>query len=147
MTLHTRLYELHTFGTPFGAIFLDIDHFKQFNDTYSHKTGDDVLVMIARVITSILRHQDTLVRWGGDEFVLILPDITTQDVLTKVAERIRIFIERSFIMAGSTKLEVTASIGATLAMPDDTPESNSHRADTLMYASKTLGGDGVTTDQ
>jgi diguanylate cyclase (GGDEF)-like protein len=78
--------------------------------------------------------------------VLILPDVTTQEVLKKVTERIRIFIERSFIMAGSTRLAITASIGATLAMPDDTPESIIHRADTLMYASKTLGGNRVTTD-
>lgn len=143
MSLHTRMYELNVNAIPFSIVFVDIDRMKQFNDTYGHQTGDEVLMMVSRVISDILRTSDTIARWGGDEFVLILPGLSTQAALKKITERIRVFIERSFIMAGSTKLALTVSIGATVALPNDTPESVIQRADTLMYASKSAGGNKV----
>jgi diguanylate cyclase (GGDEF)-like protein len=143
MTLHTRFYELASFSAPFGVIFLDIDNFKQCNDRYGHKTGDEVLVIVARTIANILRRMDTIARWGGEEFVIILPNIEG-DVLVEVAQRIRAFIEGSFLMAGGEMLRVTASLGATMALPDDTPESIVQRADRLMYASKMAGKNRVT---
>lgn len=143
MSLATRLFEWETHSEPFGVLFLDIDHFKQFNDNYGHKTGDDVLIMVGKSISSSMRKPDVVSRWGGEEFMVLLPSITS-DVLSKIAERTRLLIEHSFIIAGSEKLRVTASIGATLAMPNDTAETVIHRADSLMYESKTSGRNKVT---
>lgn len=73
MTLSTRVYDLHSHRTSFGVLFMDIDHFKLFNDRYGHKIGDDVLVMVAKSISTPLRKIDVAIRWGGEEFVVILP--------------------------------------------------------------------------
>jgi len=143
MSLHTRVYERQTFGNPFGVIFLDIDHFKRFNDTYGHATGDAVLAMVGKIMVNLLRRSDTVSRWGGEEFVAILPHITAE-VLGQVAERLRVFIEQSFIMVENEKLQVTASLGVTLARSDDIPDTIMHRADALMYSSKMAGRNRVT---
>lgn len=143
MTLDTRIYEWHVHEMPFGIIFLDIDHFKDFNDRYGHKTGDEVLAMVAKTVTGLLRRFDTVARWGGEEFVVILGNVT-EEVLHEVAERIRTMVKRSFLMAGTDKLTVTVSLGATLAHLDDTPMAIVSRADALMYASKTAGRNRVT---
>ncbi|HVN72693.1 MAG TPA: sensor domain-containing diguanylate cyclase [Desulfomonilia bacterium] len=143
MTLSTRIYELKTFGVPFGVIILDLDHFKQYNDTYGHKTGDEILVMAGRTITNILRKIDSISRWGGEEFLLIFPNIDSE-VLKVVAERIRAFIEASYIMVGSKMVNMTASLGVTMAFADDTTASIVERADRLMYASKSSGRNRVT---
>jgi diguanylate cyclase (GGDEF)-like protein/PAS domain S-box-containing protein len=145
MSLSTRISEWETFGIPFGVLFLDIDHFKQFNDSYGHKTGDDVLVMVGNSIINTMRKMDIAVRWGGEEFMLLLPSINNK-VLGKIAERIRLVIEHSFILAGNDKLSVTASIGATLAISNDTAETIIKRADSLMYESKVAGRNVVTRD-
>ena len=143
MTLNARISEWDTHGVRFGIVFLDIDHFKRFNDVYGHKTGDEVLVIVGKTISNLLRRSDTVARWGGEEFLVIFTDITSE-VFNKVAERIRIFIEHSFIIIGDEKLAVTVSIGATLAEPGDTPETIVRRADALMYTSKRSGRNKVT---
>lgn len=143
ITLDTRLYEHTNHGTAFGVIFLDIDHFKHVNDTYGHKGGDDVLAMVGKTVSAVFRRSDAVFRWGGEEFVVIFPNASDKS-LRMLAERLRVFIERSFMFKGELKMTVTASIGATLALPDDTPESIIHRADKLMYASKSAGRNCVT---
>ena len=143
MTLQTKLFEMKSFETPFGVVFLDIDNFKRFNDSHGHAAGDAVLAMLGKTVTNALRRLDTIARWGGEEFVAILPNVNA-DVLGEVAERIRVFVERSFIMEGEEKLSVSMSLGATLARPDDTPESVIRRADSLMYRSKAAGRNRVT---
>lgn len=142
MLLQTRFYEWQTHGVPYGVIFLDIDHFKRFNDSYGHKTGDEVLVMVAKTIINMLRRMDAVARWGGEEFVIILQNIT-EPFLQSAAERLRIFIEQSFLMAAGERLMVTASLGATLVCAEDSLESIVERADRLMYASKTAGRNRV----
>ena len=143
MILSTRIYDLHTHGNPFGVLFLDIDHFKLFNDRYGHKTGDDVLAMVANSISVPLRKIDVAVRWGGEEFVVILPG-ATDATIKAVAERIRMLVEKSFIMVGGDKLSVTVSIGATLSRADDAAITVINRADELMYLSKERGRNRVT---
>ena len=90
--LSTCIFQWQNHGTSFGVIFLDIDHFKNLNDSAGHKAGDDVLVMVGQTILNTLRRLDVVVRWGGEEFVAILPSITV-DLLRVVAERMRVFIE------------------------------------------------------
>jgi diguanylate cyclase (GGDEF)-like protein/PAS domain S-box-containing protein len=143
ITLNSRISEWDSQNVSFGVVFLDIDHFKRFNDVYGHKIGDDVLVMVSKTIANLLRRSDTIARWGGEEFVVVFSDISAA-VFNKLAERIRIFIERSFINVGDDQLNVTVSLGATLVQPGDTPETIIRRADALMYKSKASGRNKVT---
>ncbi len=145
MTLSTRMYDQRTHAIFFGVLFMDIDHFKRFNDSFGHKTGDDVLVMVAKSIELSLRKMDVVARWGGEEFVVILPG-ATRVVLKAVAERIRILIEKSFLLSETEKLSVTVSIGAAMSQTDDTVETIVNRADELMYLSKNGGRNRVTLD-
>lgn len=144
MIMQTRFFEWQQHAVPYGVIFLDIDHFKRFNDSYGHKIGDEVLIMVGKTITNLLRRMDAVARWGGEEFVVILQNVN-QEFLHRAAERLRIFIAQSFLMIGEDRLAVTASIGATLVQPDDTLESIVERADALMYASKQAGRNQVTS--
>jgi diguanylate cyclase (GGDEF)-like protein/PAS domain S-box-containing protein len=146
MTLSTRIYDLQAHNTPFGVLFMDIDHFKRFNDQYGHKTGDDVLVMVAKSISLTLRKMDVVARWGGEEFIVILPGATPV-IVTSLSERVRILIENSFFLCGEEKLHVTVSIGATMSRADDSVETVVSRADSLMYLSKSKGRNRVTDDE
>ena len=146
ITLATRIYELQTHAIPFGVLFMDIDHFKSVNDRFGHKVGDDALVMVAKSISISLRKIDVVARWGGEEFVVILPGATGM-VVKAVAERIRMLIENSSIIFRGDKLNVTISIGAALSRTDDTIDSIVNRADGLMYLSKEKGRNRVTDDE
>lgn len=143
VTLHTKLYELKTLRIPFGVLFIDIDHFKAVNDVYGHQIGDQVLQMVGKTIANILRKNDTIIRWGGEEFIVIFSNVQPVDV-KESAERIRIFVEKSFIMQDKIKITVSISIGASMAQAEDTLESLVQRADGLMYQSKQLGRNRVT---
>lgn len=138
MELENRLEELRRNGWPFGLAFLDIDNFKDINDGYGHDTGDRVLEMVVRTTMKSLRTFDFLGRWGGEEFVAVIAH-ADEERLRRTAERVRSLVEQSILPVGRGSLRVTVSIGATLAQPEDTPESLVKRADELMYASK-LGG-------
>ena len=143
IALKTRFFELHQFGTPFGLVFLDIDYFKQINDAHGHGVGDQVLRLAANTLAAALRRGDLLVRWGGEEFLVLLADADAA-VLARITERLRVLVERSFLMLDGHRLNFTASLGATLAQPDDTPEALIARADALMYQSKQAGRNCVT---
>jgi diguanylate cyclase (GGDEF)-like protein/PAS domain S-box-containing protein len=143
ITLQTRVYEWEHQQLPFGLIFLDIDDFKTINDSYGHKTGDEVLAMVSKTIGNLLRRQDVICRWGGDEFVAILYNVSEKD-FRRVTERIRVFIQGTFVTVGADQLAVTVSVGATLAQPGDNAESILRRADDLMYLSKGAGRNKVT---
>ena len=127
-----------------AVLFIDIDHFKQFNDTYGHDTGDVVLRMVAATLQHTLRKTDAIGRWGGEEFVAILNDVNSFEVLSKICEKLRRLVELSRLDSENNHLTVTISIGATLLRPDDTPETIIQRADALMYQSKQEGRNRIT---
>lgn len=127
-----------------GLLFMDVDHFKQVNDTYGHNTGDSVLRMVASTIQCALRATDTLGRWGGEEFIAILYGMPDTHALAAAAEKIRALVECSRLDVGTRGLAVTISIGGTLLLPDDKPEVLVERADGLMYQSKQAGRNRVT---
>ena len=127
-----------------GLLFMDIDHFKRINDTYGHDVGDMALRMAANTFRLALRVTDTIGRWGGEEFVAILGNISDESTLYAIAEKVRSLIETSSLDINGHSLTVTASIGATLLKSNDTPESLVRRADGLMYRSKQTGGNRVT---
>jgi len=145
VTLSTRIYEWQEHAYPFGLLFLDVDDFKIFNDEYGHQQGDEVLIMVAKSISNSLRNRDVVSRWGGEEFVVILPGATPV-IVSAIAERVRMLITSSFISLGTENLQVTVSIGGTVSRSGETAESIVKRADKLMYRSKLNGRNRVTID-
>jgi diguanylate cyclase (GGDEF)-like protein/PAS domain S-box-containing protein len=143
MILNSRMHDWQTFNIPFGLIMLDLDYLKRFNNSYGHRIGDEILVMVGRTLTNILRRMDSVSRWKGEKFVVILPHIDDA-TLGQVAERIRAFIESNFLVAAGDLINITASIGATMARPDDTAETIVKRAETMMNASKKKGRNRIT---
>jgi diguanylate cyclase (GGDEF)-like protein/PAS domain S-box-containing protein len=141
--ISTRLHELREAHVPFGVVFADVDHFKTFNDTHGHDAGDKVLCYVANTLSHNLRTFDLAGRWGGEEFLCVLRNIT-DGALKQAANRLRMLVETAYLMQADEKLQVTVSIGATMAKPDDTPDSLCKRADELMYKSKSKGRNRVT---
>jgi len=139
-----RQLESKVTGSLFGVIFFDIDKFKAINDTYGHAMGDKVLLMVTRTVANLLEPFDIFARWGGDEFIIYLPNIHTGEDLRSIAGRIKNFVQSSFITLDDTKLSVTLSLGATLVNAEDTIESVMERTDLLMYMSKSKGGNAYT---
>jgi two-component system cell cycle response regulator len=135
-------------GKPLTALVLDIDHFKSVNDTHGHDAGDDVLREFATRVRKSIRGIDLACRFGGEEFVIIMPE-TDMGVATIVAERLRrrIASEAFPIHQGSKALEVTISIGiATLDAADDNAASILKRADQALYRAKRDGRNRVVAD-
>lgn len=121
-----------------GFLFIDIDDFKKLNDTYGHLVGDRVLRVVSQTILSNIKPQDTVGRYGGEEFAVILKDINEEN-LKKIATTLRILINHSSVDLGDKELATTVSIGCTLVRKDDTVESLIKRADALMYEAKKAG--------
>ncbi len=132
-------------GRPLSICITDIDRFKSVNDTYGHDAGDEVLRDFAHRVRSTVRGADLACRFGGEEFVVVMPD-TPADAAAAIAERLRTMVEdRPFALPNSdTKLSITASLGlATLNLSGDTPEALLKRADTALYQAKNNGRNQV----
>lgn len=127
-----------------GLLFMDLDHFKQFNDTHGHNTGDKVLHMVAKTLRHSLRAADTLGRWGGEEFIAILYGISNENALRGAAKKVQKLVQYSRLDVEEKSHSVTISVGGTLLLAGDTPESFVGRADQLMYQSKQDGRNRVT---
>ncbi len=143
--IRTAIGEYRQLKSPFGVLFIDVDHFKDFNDTYGHLLGDKILRMAATTLRQNLRGSDSCGRWGGEEFIALAHDLDASG-LAKVAEKLRQSVARATVRQNGDELGVTISIGATLVRPDDTLQSLVERADRLMYESKRQGRNRVTTD-
>lgn len=142
--LHAVIAECAHTNSSAGLLFMDIDHFKQVNDTHGHNVGDRVLNMVTATFNHSLRATDTIGRWGGEEFVAILNNIDSDVRLRAIAEKVCRLVEFSRLDLDGLSLTVTVSIGATRLRPGDTPESLVDRADGLMYQSKRAGRNRVT---
>jgi diguanylate cyclase (GGDEF)-like protein/PAS domain S-box-containing protein len=142
-TVSSKLDEMRRYSQPFGVLFIDIDDFKNINDSYGHEIGDKVLKMVGRTLAHNMRSFDFIGRWGGEEFVAIISNINGEE-LSAVAEKLRVLVEQSLLPSSSKTVSVTVSIGVTLANPKDTEESLLKRADTLMYRSKMSGKNRTT---
>lgn len=140
-----RLSELKRLGKTFGLLFIDIDKFKEVNDTYGHVVGDRVLVMVAKTLGSALRGIDSVYRWGGEEFVALVPQVN-QDILRAVADRMRRFIEVSPLCLDGNDIAITISVGGALSKPDDALETLVARADAMMYKAKRSGRNCTSLD-
>lgn len=132
-------------GRPLSICITDIDRFKQVNDTYGHDAGDEVLRDFANRVRATVRGADLACRFGGEEFVIVMPD-TTPEMAAVVAERLRLMVEsRGFeIRQADMVLSITASLGiASLRPGDDTPEALLKRADMALYQAKNNGRNRV----
>jgi diguanylate cyclase (GGDEF)-like protein/PAS domain S-box-containing protein len=140
--LRAKVDEAARYGSTFGVLFLDIDHFKRVNDEYGHTVGDAVLKMVAQTVNDASRIFDVVGRWGGEEFVIIAVNVTATSLLV-IAERFRSLIEQSALPIPGGQLKVTVSIGTLQARASATAFSLVEEADRLMYEAKHAGGNCV----
>ncbi|XUY29557.1 diguanylate cyclase domain-containing protein [Agrobacterium sp. rho-8.1] len=119
-----------------ALLMVDLDNFKPINDYYGHEAGDDILKMVAKRLRQSVRHNDTIVRMGGDEFVILLPGLRDQVVAERVCQRIATAFQKPFCVRGEN-VEVGATIGASL-YPDhaDNLDELLHAADQALYRMK-----------
>jgi diguanylate cyclase (GGDEF)-like protein len=130
-------------GAPLSLMILDIDHFKSVNDTYGHAIGDEVLKCFAMTFQESLRSVDIICRFGGEEFVAILPETDT-DLALDVAERLRQNVEASILSVAGAGLRYTISIGLTgLRVSDTLVNQLINRADEALYLAKNSGRNRV----
>ena len=125
------------------VIIADIDHFKAVNDNYGHLAGDHVLREFSELLKKHTRTQDFVGRWGGEEFIIAMPDITPEQAV-KNAERLRSAIESHDFGSSGT---VTASFGIAVSTENDTRESLIGRADECLYKAKDQGRNRIITDK
>ena len=137
--LHKELSRTQRSGGSFGLVMLDLDHFKKLNDTFGHQSGDEVLRNVSESLTRHGRDFDTVSRYGGEEFALILPDVTMHDAVA-IADRLRRLIREV-----EAPTEVTASFGVAVYPQSGVTEHELIKAaDEALYASKKAGRDCVT---
>jgi diguanylate cyclase (GGDEF)-like protein len=131
-----------------SVMMIDVDHFKKVNDDYGHLIGDLVLKDIAKIAKKSIRGPDSVARWGGEEFVILLPETDHHQALI-VAEKLRLTIAQfNHTLSNKTQFNVTVSIGITALMPSDsTLDEVLSRADQAMYAAKTAGRNCVRSAQ
>ncbi len=135
--------DIKTYGIQFGILFFDIDNFKSINDTWGHVVGDKVLKMVAKTANNIIRSVDTACRWGGDEFVVIVPNVDINS-LRIIAEKIRIFIEKTWVDINGELLKTTISVGGAMAEQNDTIDSLIKKVDEQMYRCKKNGRNTIS---
>lgn len=127
--------------SPVSFVILDIDHFKQINDAYGHNVGDEVLVNLTKLIQSKIRNTDALIRWGGEEFVILCGDTPIQNAQF-LAEKLRMAIESTSLIK---QQQVTCSFGIAEMIAGEDPKRLFERADKALYASKEGGRNRVTS--
>lgn len=140
--LHDEYARMRRTHSPFSVLVLDVDHFKLINDRYGHGAGDKALQRVASLLKNSLRQTDMLARFGGEEFIAILPD-TGSAGASKVAETLRRAVESDASVPGG---RLTVSIGVSVARSDDEDEMSAvSRADLRMYEAKEAGRNRVVT--
>jgi diguanylate cyclase (GGDEF)-like protein len=141
--LTTEINRSVRYNRSISLIMMDVDDFKKYNDSYGHLEGDGVLIRLAEVIRNSLRRQDQACRYGGEEFIVILPE-TTGEQGRIIAERIRGgFRQETFTPAPGKNTHVTISIGVAELQPQEDMMHFIDRADKNMYAAKAAGKDKV----
>ncbi len=141
--LQTEMERHQRSGHGFSIALIDLDHFKAINDTHGHATGDAVLQGFAKAALGRLRITDVLARWGGEEFLVILPEATHEDSAHAVLERVRAHIAEHLSVSpdgeGGTPIRVTFSAGVATHQPDETLDHLLERADRALYDAKAQG--------
>jgi len=126
------------YRTPLTVAMADIDHFKEINDTYGHEAGDRVLKNVAAILSDALRMPDKVGRYGGEEFLIVLPH-TSLPQGSKIVERIRASVSKKIFDQGAKKARVTISVGVTQFKPGEDLEQLMSHADKALYDAKKGG--------
>jgi diguanylate cyclase (GGDEF)-like protein/PAS domain S-box-containing protein len=137
--------ELVQVGRTYGLLMIDLDDFKSVNDVHGHAVGDELLKSVAQTLARTVRSTDTVGRWGGEEFLIIVAD-STPAAAYELGERCRKLIAHSEVRVGDLSVHVTASVGGTMLEAEDSGAMAIARADALMYFSKKNGGNRTSVD-
>lgn len=129
-------------STPLCIAMLDLDNFKKLNDTHGHNAGDEALVHLVRVVKQTLRSIDVIARWGGEEFIIIMPETGLEEAAQAMV-RVQRELTKHFFTADEQRLFITFSAGVALRMPNESQESLVKRADKAMYEAKQSGKNRV----
>ncbi|MBN2866232.1 MAG: diguanylate cyclase [Thiotrichales bacterium] len=143
-SLHHEIERAHRYKTHFSIIMLDVDHFKLVNDNFGHDVGDVVLKEVASVIFKTLRDIDKVCRYGGEEFLVLLPETDKHSAVT-IAERIRLAV--SELSTSEVPTHITISLGVANLTNWDTEQTFVKRADQALYRAKDLGRNRVEVDE
>ncbi len=143
--LNSKIEEMKRYHWPFGVLMVDIDRFKEINDTHGHSVGDEILKSVSKTLVRNVRYFDFVGRWAGDEFLAVILNVNEVNLM-EIAEKIRNLVAKSRLTFGSSLVQVTVSIGGTMAKPKDTITSIIERADMLMYSSKQAKKNRTTFD-
>ncbi len=145
-TLERELARCKRDGNPLALILIDIDHFKQVNDTYGHQAGDEILLRLAAMLAGMARAGDVACRYGGEEFLLLMPTMPMASARER-AEALRIAFEALEVPFGASKLKATVSIGIAAYPGQGTSADELIRsADTALYRAKNLGRNRVEVE-
>lgn len=136
--LSIELARWKRYKAPISLIIWDIDHFKKINDSFGHKAGDKTLILISKLLAGHSRETDFVSRFGGEEFVMLLPDTDGESAVI-AANKIRSVIEKSAFNSSGKKISITISCGITQFNEADTPEAAFKRADKALYQAKNKG--------
>lgn len=140
-TLAAEAERAKRYNTALSVMLIDIDHFKEINDTFGHQAGDEVLIKFAGVITGAIRTTDMAARWGGEEFALLAPQTGEADAC-RLAEKVRHAVEQHSFLEDK---QMTCSIGLATLQPDELIDAFIERTDKALYAAKNNGRNQVKT--
>jgi diguanylate cyclase (GGDEF)-like protein len=143
-TLDDEIARAHRSKTPCSIALIDLDWFKRINDAYGHPTGDEVLRTFAITVFANIRAIDKFGRYGGEEFLLVLPD-TPDEEAARTLDRLRAIIADLDWSAFSPGMRVTISAGVAALKPDETPDAFLARADSALYAAKAQGRNRIVS--
>jgi diguanylate cyclase (GGDEF)-like protein len=144
-SLDTELRRSQRYGHPLSLMMIDIDHFKNLNDTYGHQAGDLVLAEVSKIFRKSIRSTDIAARYGGEEFCILLPETPISGVLV-IGERLRKEVEKSVFNYHGVEIKCTISLGsATFPVDAGDPQDLIRKADLALYQSKNGGRNKLTT--
>jgi len=135
-------------GVPFSLVMCDIDHFKRFNDTWGHQTGDQIIKFVAACLSRFSKDYHVVARYGGEEFAIVLPSTDISEA-SAIAEKVRTTIESKRLLRKSTSEDlghITVSLGVSQFRPGESVECLIERCDTNLYKSKESGRNRITID-
>ena len=141
--LKEYLEEFRRIEKPVGLMILDLDHFKQVNDTHGHDVGDEVLRAVAACLKDMTRYHDVVARLGGEEFAVVAPNMDSE-MMVRFAERIRKAIAGMAVVSGNVRLKVTASVGLAVWDRRESADDFFRRADQQLYQAKKSGRNRVS---
>jgi diguanylate cyclase (GGDEF)-like protein len=140
--LQRELAEARRYGRPLSCLLIDLDFFKQVNDTYGHAAGDTALLQVGRVLTASVRGSDVVCRYGGEEFLVLAPETSLEGALA-LADKIRLAAASRLFGDGERVFELTLSAGAAQLLPGESGHDMIARADEALYQAKQAGRNRV----